>query len=31
VRHDAPRDNPPQQAIERASQQQKKQKAEQGG
>lgn len=31
VRHDAPRDNPPQQAIERASEQQKKQKAEQGG
>jgi hypothetical protein len=31
VRHDAPRDNPPQQAIEHASQQQKKQKAEQGG
>jgi Protein of unknown function (DUF2795) len=31
VRHDAPRDRPPQQAIEHASQQQRKQKAEQGG
>jgi uncharacterized protein DUF2795 len=30
VRHDAPRDNPPQKAIEQASQTQKKQKAEQG-
>jgi hypothetical protein len=31
VRHDAPRQNPPQKAIEQASQLQKKQKAEQGG
>ena len=31
VRHDAPRDNPPEQAIERSSQQQKKQQAEHGG
>jgi hypothetical protein len=31
VRHDAPRDNPPQKAIEHASELQKKQKAEQGG
>ena len=30
VRHDAPRDNPPQKAIEQASQTQKKQKAAQG-
>jgi hypothetical protein len=30
VRHDAPRDNPPQKAIEQASQLQKKQKAAQG-
>ena len=31
VRHDAPRDNPPAKAIEKASKLQKKQKAEQGG
>jgi hypothetical protein len=31
VRHDAPRQNPPQKAIEKASQLQKKQKAEQDG
>jgi hypothetical protein len=31
VRHDAPRQNPPQQAIEQASQLQKKQKQAQGG
>lgn len=31
VRHDAPRDNPPQKAIEHASELQKKQKAEQRG
>ena len=31
VRHDAPRDNPPQKAIEQASETQKKQLAEQGG
>jgi hypothetical protein len=31
VRHDAPRTNPPQKAIEQASETQKKQKAEQGG
>ncbi|HVU79044.1 MAG TPA: DUF2795 domain-containing protein [Gaiellaceae bacterium] len=31
VRHDAPRQNPPQQAIEQAASEQKKQKAEQGG
>ncbi|HEY6961341.1 MAG TPA: DUF2795 domain-containing protein [Gaiellaceae bacterium] len=31
VRHDAPRANPPQKAIEKASQMQKQQKAEQGG
>jgi Protein of unknown function (DUF2795) len=31
VRHDAPRDNPPQKAIEQASETQKKQQAEQGG
>jgi hypothetical protein len=31
VRHDAPRTNPPQKAIEKASKTQKKQKAEQGG
>lgn len=31
VRHDAPRTNPPQKAIEKASQMQKQQKAEQGG
>ena len=31
VRHDAPRQNPPQKAIEQASERQKKQKAEQGG
>jgi hypothetical protein len=31
VRHDAPRDNPPQKAIEHASGLQKKQQAEQGG
>jgi hypothetical protein len=31
VRHDAPRDNPPQKAIEEASEKQKKQQAEQGG
>jgi hypothetical protein len=30
VRHDAPRTNPPQKAIEKASKTQKKQKAEQG-
>jgi hypothetical protein len=31
VRHDAPRQNPPEQAIEQASKEQKRQKAEQGG
>jgi hypothetical protein len=31
VRHDAPRDNPPQKAIEQASKTQKRQKAAQGG
>jgi hypothetical protein len=31
VRHDAPRQNPPQQAIEKASRLQKKQQAAQGG
>jgi hypothetical protein len=31
VRHDAPRTNPPQQAIEKASKTQQRQKAEQGG
>lgn len=31
VRHDAPRQNPPQQAIEKATKLRKKQKAEQGG
>ena len=31
VHHDAPRDNPPQKAIEKASKMQKKQKAEQDG
>ena len=31
VRHDAPRQNPPQKAIEKASKLQKKQKAAQGG
>jgi Protein of unknown function (DUF2795) len=31
VRHDAPRTSPPQQAIEQASETQKKQQAEQGG
>ncbi len=31
VRHDAPRQNPPQKAIEQASERQKKQKAKQGG
>ena len=31
VRHDAPRENPPQKAIEQATERQKRQKAEQGG
>jgi len=31
VRHDAPRQNPPQQAIEQAAETQKRQQAEQGG